>query len=240
MMLIRNHLNFRIAESKRIEKLRGLQAFSLNEVQNNPVYTFDEASKAALVLQYEMWNDWVNGLGKVLLNVETGQLVNEDMAVFFVNSAKEAHRRYLNLMSTNPDHFPKNFTEVHLLTHTVMADRFIDKLHRAKGMDAIEAIVFLTRSLEAFLQSGLFELQEVDFLVFHEDIKHPFISIDQQDLNDANNSKSSSTIKRVKIYQKFFDMTSVVVKSYIEGPCNLEKILDPIKSIGVHIHQVKF
>lgn len=239
-MLIRNHLNFRIAESKRIEKLRGLQAFALNEVQNNPVYTFDESSKAALVLQYEIWNEWVGGLGKVLLNVSTGNVVTVEMKNFFVNSAKESLQSYLDSMGNNSDHFPKEFVEVHRKTYTIMADRFIDNLYYTSNMTAIEAIIYLTRSLESFLQSALFELQEVDYLIFHDDMQHPFISIDQQDLNDANNSKSSSTVQRVKVYKKFFDMKNIVVKSYIEGPCNLSSVLEPIKALGIHIDRVKF
>ncbi len=238
-MLIKNHLNYRITASKCVERFRNLQAFSLNEVQNNYVYSFNEVSKSSIVLQFDIWNTWVVFLEKRLLELDDC-LVNDSVYAAIKHTAREKYRRYVETLQTS-DLFPHEFSHVHIKTNGVMFDRFTKNLEKVKNKTAIDAIVFLVKKLEAFLESSLFELQEVDYLVFKSssDDNSPFISIDQQDLNDANNNKEISTVKRISIYRQMFKLKNVIVKSYIEGPCNLDKVLEPIIEMGVNIEQVK-
>jgi len=242
-VLIRNHLNFRITASKCIEKFRNLQAFSLNEVQNSYVYSFDEVSKTSIVLQFDIWNTWAQFLEKQLLEIESNAGIDSAMAKTIVRTAKEKYGTYIEILNNSPEHFPQEFSELHIKSNGTVADRFMEKISKVEGKSTIDAIVYLIKTLEGFLQSCLFELQEVDYLVFKckiENKQPPFLSIDSRDLRDANSNTPCSTVRRAKIYQKAFNLKSIVVKSYVEGTSNIDGILNNIEGLGFDIAQVRY
>jgi len=242
-MLIRNHLNYRISASLRAESFRRLQAFSLNEVQNNHLYKFHEDSKSAIVLQYDIWNTWVNELERLLLNMESQEPLSHKMNLRIVKIAKGKYKQYLRLLEEESDMFSPSFVHIHKQTNAIMMNRFLHKMCKCEGKSQIDAIVYLTKCLESFLHSSLYELQEVDYLVFNygsAEVKEPFVSIDQQDLNDDNNKSNCSVLERTRIYLKEFSLEKIVVKSYIDAPCNLDNVIAKIQELGLKLIKVVY
>lgn len=222
-------------------KFREAQAAALNEIQYNGKYLFNNMSKAALLLQYDLWFSWLLHVERTLVRLDDTEHVCQATMKAFLTSAEllETHS-YDHILKREDKIFSKEFLAGHFSVRKFSFDMFRDSILEILGQTIGNTMYSLTDALMRMMRNSLYELQELDFILFNKDRKEiPFLSIQDWDLEILLDTDNCVVLKRGVLFSENYGVTKVNLKNYtLDDQPELDLLVSKLKSSNIAVEKV--
>lgn len=239
-MFVRNNLQFRILSSVCISKFRDTQAAALNEIEFNKRYKFHEVSKSALLLQYDLWFGWLIHVERVLVKQPENSPLSNDTTKSIIASAEtvEIHS-YDHILKREKEVFSEEYLKGHFSVRKFSFDAFKSELDKVSGQVIGNAMYSLTHALITMMENSLYELQELDHILFSENREDSFLSIQTWDLNLLKETNNCVVLKRGELFCKVYGVSKFNLKNYtLDDTPNIGLLLNRLRDSDISIGRI--
>ena len=199
---IRNNIELREVTSLSLSNFLSSKSFMLGQVSRSEPHKFSKTAKEILLQSYRIWTEWLFGLEEICIEVQQNIFSDEAME-HAIKLAELKSKELQDLFLANPVEFNPKFASLWIEILDGRKPYSLAELRSAmRGHRVSEAYKEVTLWLIAYMNHLLFNLHEIDYLMFCEsDDKRPFIYLDEVDVNFYMSSELS-VLSRVKLYEK--------------------------------------
>jgi hypothetical protein len=240
-MYVKNNIYFRAISSHCIERFKNSQAALLTNVIDKKKYNFNETAIELLNISFDQWFRWLTVVEKFFLEASR---IGVSELNYIISLADRRLETIEILVLSHPDVFDPKFVkiwfEVHNKLHEffkVRIDNLITKDTEAKRPELI--LPFITNNLIQILNNTLFELHEIDNLIYNKGL--PFVSFEEMCIEYASIYGHCILKDRLNIYNNNgFNIKEIYIKNYYDGIEEIPNyIYTELKSIGISIVHVE-
>jgi len=239
-MFVPNNAQFRILSSLCLSKYKEAQAAALNEVQSNLMYKFHNMTKSALLLQYDLWFGWLIHVDRSLVRKSKDELLSRDTSNSLLVAAEtlETHR-YEHIIKRENKIFSNDFLEGHFAVRKFSFDAFRVNIRKSSGQKVGDAMYSLTRSVMTMLENSLYELQELDFILFGDKSEKAFLSIQDWDMDLLRTTNNCVVLRRGKLFSEVYGVSEFNLKSYTSDQTpNIGLLLKKLEDLEISVINV--
>jgi hypothetical protein len=239
-MYVKNNIYFRAVSSHCIERFKNSQAVLLTNVIDKEKYNFNSTAVELLNASFDQWFRWLTVVEKFFL--ETKRIGRPELQ-YIANLGDRRFETIEIIVLSHPDVFDPKFSEIWLDAHTSLHEFFTKRIINLVSEDddpvrPETVLPDITKNLIQILNNTLFELHEIDNLLYSKEM--PFLSY--EDLcTDYKEQYGHCILKnRVIIYKKYFDLSEVYIKNYYEGLDIIPSyVYDELKKVNIKIVKVE-
>jgi hypothetical protein len=219
---VANNIQYRIASGKAIASYKNAQTFLMKEVAFNPYHEFSVVAKEILLLKYDIWFDYLCEIEQYFL-VDEGKFISKDNIEILISLSNDRVKYYEFIMGDNPSIFHKKFLEIWLETHKVVYNHLIICMKNLEGLNKAEGFSLLTEKIINIMNHTLYELYEVDILMYsNESLVFNYDSL-CNDISLENNA--CLILEKMKIFEKVRESKNLKIKVYDDAKIPFERSL---------------
>ncbi len=216
---IANNIKYRMASGRAIASYKSAQVFLMNEVAFNPFHSFSTVAKEILLLKYDVWFDFLCEVEQYLL-VEDGKYVTESNIETIKLLSDERVQYYEYVMAENPGIFDDKYLVIWKEVHKLVYNFLTEQLNDLVGLNKSEGFKKLTNDLINIMNHTLYELYEVDILMF-SDAEFVF-NYDSLCVTYCATHEVPLIIKKLEIFNKIRKVNSIIIKGYDDAQIPFE------------------
>jgi len=219
---VQNNIEYRISSCTSLVSFKKNQEFILNQMAFNPFHKFSKISKEILLLKYDVWYDFLNETEQYILCNFT--MDAEELIEGLISLSNERVVYYYDLLASE---FTADIEVQYLQEwnkqHSKIYDYLVMKIRELKNQSPTIIFRRTVDILNDVMAHTLYELQEIDVLLFSED-ETPGISID--DICVYLHSKDNKFLfNKIKDYQAIRPFSKMVIKNQtqenLENKCHI-------------------
>lgn len=220
---VSNNIEFRIVSSNAICQFKADQAFDFNELVRNPVCSIFHKNREILLLAYDTFFGYILQLEKCFVKHNKENMITEELLVEILSLYDECIIRINSTLVDHESFFDQQSVEILKSTHKRFIFYARQKITSVVNTSIMIAFPTIVHTLSNVLNDLLFEIHEVDFLLYGDkSLSTPFISFSQI-CYDMYNNNIDVLSERLSIYQKYFPQCkSYTIKNYTTHTINIE------------------
>ena len=232
---IPNNLNFRLFSAKAREAYSNSQAFALSQLLDNPKHEFSVTAKEILLLKYDMWLKWLCDVEQLL---RREKVATKEIVEAIIYGSNKVQREYFDIIKDNPEHFDAEYAKVWIKSHSSLYDLLIEDIRSKEYSSITQLITAVADTLIMVMDATLFELHEIDTIMYGANGKHTFVSVSDVCFKFIELFPDRCMLaERLDIYKEHgANIDSLIVKDYTTK--DIQPILNKLTEYGYNIKEV--